>query len=57
MRTEGKLSESDMDVAASKAFIARTRTMSDREMLEYFADAMQCAAMSRPQRRNNKKGE
>lgn len=44
--------ETQLDLDAQTALIKRTRTMSDREMLEYLSDTMQKAAMSRPQRRN-----
>jgi hypothetical protein len=48
--------EEELDVQAQNAIIKRTRTMSDREMLEYLADTMEKAAYSRPQRRNRKEG-
>jgi hypothetical protein len=55
-RTETEHEEDcTLDVEAQKALIARTRTMSDREMLEYLSDTIEKAAHSRPQRNTGKR--
>jgi hypothetical protein len=51
-QSESELSAQALaDEQAQKAFVARTKTMSDVEAFEYISATMQQAASVRPQRR------
>lgn len=42
--------QAELDVAAQRALVARTKTMSELEALAYLAETMRLVASSRPQR-------